>query len=99
MIACCHLFTSIRPSPLPLFTPPYPFLPFHPSVPHLLPLPPHPTHSTHTHPPQLCVREDGQGEVVVADLTEVPVQDAAALEAVIDAGTADSRQQTADSSQ
>ena len=32
------------------------------------------------------MREDGQGEVVVADLTEVPVTDAPALEAVIDAG-------------
>jgi kinesin family protein 2/24 len=35
---------------------------------------------------KLSVREDGAGEVVVADLTELPVDDAAALAAVIDAG-------------
>ena len=37
---------------------------------------------------KLSVREDGQGEVVVADLTEVPVADAQALGDVIDNGNA-----------
>ena len=37
---------------------------------------------------KLSVREDGQGEVVVADLTEVPVSDAQALGDVIDNGNA-----------
>jgi kinesin family member 2/24 len=35
---------------------------------------------------KLCVREDGQGEVVVAELMELPVDSVMALEAVIDAG-------------
>jgi kinesin family protein 2/24 len=35
---------------------------------------------------RLCVREDGHGEVVVADLKEIPVDTAQNLAAVIDAG-------------